>query len=92
MDALLAADVRMLLWINGHHAPWADGVLLGVSMLGELDAVWIVVGLGLQGDAREAGMPLDGRADDPERVAARAPFAPFVRAQRLTKRLGDPLP
>lgn len=46
-QAFFAWDRTVLLWINAHHAPWSDAVLLPVSLLGEAGALWFAVALAL---------------------------------------------
>ena len=55
-------DHAGLHWINSHHNPVADWILVPVSLLGEMGAVWVLVGLGLiifgRGRARRTGLIL----------------------------------
>ncbi|MBI2300482.1 MAG: phosphatase PAP2 family protein [Armatimonadetes bacterium] len=39
----MGTDEAVLRWINGHHHPVLDAVLVPVSLLGEFGALWILV-------------------------------------------------
>jgi len=62
MEWLADLDHAGLHWINSHHNAVADWILVPVSLLGEMGAVWVLVGLGLiifgRGRARRTGLIL----------------------------------
>ena len=62
MQTLADWDHAVLHWINSHHTPVLDWLLLGVSTCGEVGALWFAVGLGLiifgRGRARITGVLL----------------------------------
>jgi undecaprenyl-diphosphatase len=46
-NSLLQWDKSALLWINSHHSPLLDYLLLPISYVGEVSAIWITLCLGL---------------------------------------------
>jgi len=47
MSWLADWDHAALHWMNSHHHPIADWVLVPVSFLGEGGAIWVLIGLGM---------------------------------------------
>ena len=43
MHGVLALDRQLLFWINGHHNPVLDAILLPVAYAGEVAAIWLLV-------------------------------------------------
>ena len=43
LDSLLTADAALRAWIVTHHAPWLDGVLWLLSVLGVSGAIWLAI-------------------------------------------------
>jgi len=62
MQHLANWDFFALHWINSHHNPVLDWLLLSVAFLGELSAVWVLAGVGLlifgRGRSRATGLLL----------------------------------
>ena len=47
MHLLADWDHAALHWINSHHAPPLDWLLIAVSFLGEAGGIWVLTGLGM---------------------------------------------
>jgi len=47
MLRILELDKQALFWINAHHNPVLDAILLPVAYAGEVAAIWILVCLGM---------------------------------------------
>jgi undecaprenyl-diphosphatase len=45
--SLLQWDKSALIWINSHHSPLLDFLLLPISLVGEVSIIWIALCLGL---------------------------------------------
>jgi undecaprenyl-diphosphatase len=62
VSRLLAWDAAAERWVNHHHRPFLDWVLLPSSSLGEMAAIWLLVAAGLlilgRGRARITGVVL----------------------------------
>lgn len=43
LDSLLTTDAALRAWIVTHHAPWLDGVMWLLSVLGVTGLVWIAI-------------------------------------------------
>jgi len=44
---ILELDKQALFWINAHHSPVLDAILLPIALSGEVAAIWLVVCIGL---------------------------------------------
>jgi undecaprenyl-diphosphatase len=47
MNSLLALDRAALVWINSHHHPILDAILLPITYAGEVAALWFLICLGM---------------------------------------------
>lgn len=47
MHRILELDKQVLYWINGHHNPVLDAILLPIAYAGEVAAIWILVCLAM---------------------------------------------
>ncbi len=84
-DTLGEWDHIALHWINGHHYPVLDWILIVVSSLGEVGAVWIATGLLMaifgRGRTRATGLLLLGAMVVTDRIATWAIGGPLYRAR-----------
>jgi undecaprenyl-diphosphatase len=43
-ESLIEADAALRAWLTTHHTPWLDGLMLGMSSVGQAGTIWIILG------------------------------------------------